>query len=321
MINIDDYKTLCPGCFKDKGDTTQCLHCKFDESKGRSALFLPYRTILHGQYIVGRELGKPSGFGITYLALDSKRETCVAIMEYLPKNIAGRGSDTKIIAPHTNDDIEDYQNGLNGFLKEALRLAKLLDHPNILNVKTFFEENGTGYLVRDYYPGRDLSEFLKEKGGRVSEAVAMDIMMPVLDGLKSVHRDGFIHRDINPYNIYITNDGRGILTDFSNTLYVTENIRTMSVVVRDGYSPFEQYSNEHKRGSWTDVYACGATLYIMVTGETPPIAIDRKQKDMLVAPHELNPEITPKFSNAILNAMAVEPKKRPKDVDAFIGML
>ena len=421
MINIDDYKPLCPGCFEDKGDTTQCPHCKFDESKGRSALFLPYRTILKEQYIVGRELGKPGGFGITYLAFDCNLEICVAIKEYFPKEIACRGRDTKSIEPDLVDNHDDYQNGLKGFREEARRLAKFQKdspNPNIVSVKTSFYENGTGYFVMEYYPGRNLCEFLHENGGRVSESVAMDLMMPVLDGLREVHRHGFVHRDIKPANIYITNDGRPILIDFGISRLITRSSRSMTAIVSEGYAPYEQYgrqarqlimlsvndksskqkeidnfkykssankcavlilnvtshpsngwtvaaftdegkfiskellegvdnklsielnkveSDEDKekitelaasylgltgrQGSWTDIYACGATLYTMVTGEVPLFARFRMAHDNLAAPDKLNSTVSPGFSKAILNAMAVEPKDRPKDVEGFQGIL
>ena len=321
MINIDNYRTKCPGCFKDVPGGNVCPHCKFDESKARSPLFLPYRTILNEQYIMGKELGCPGGFGITYLAFDSKLDRCVAIKEYLPKDIAGRGSDTKTIEPYSDNNREDYQKGLKGFMKEAKRVAKFHEHPNIVNVMNFFEENGTGYLVMEYYPGRNLSEFLNEKGGKVSESDAMDIIMPVLDGLREVHRHNYIHRDIKPANIYITNGGRPIIIDFGNARFATGHSQSMTAIVSRGYAPYEQYGEGGKQGCWTDIYSCGATLYKIVTGKEPPLATDRKSRDNLVAPSKLVSWITPGFNKAILKAMEMEPGRRPKDVDEFRRML
>ena len=65
-----EWDTLCPGCFADKGNTDVCPNCGYDESERRTPLVLPYRVVLNGQFIVGKVLGKPGGFGITYLGWD-----------------------------------------------------------------------------------------------------------------------------------------------------------------------------------------------------------------------------------------------------------
>ena len=148
MTNAAAFAGHCPGCFAAKGDAGICPHCGYDESLKRGPLVLPHRTLLHhGQYLIGKVLGKPGGFGITYLALDTKLETRVAIKEYLPRDLAGRDAGHATISAHSAEDGEFFRYGLTQFLQEARTLAQF-DHANIVRVRNFFEENGTGYLVK-----------------------------------------------------------------------------------------------------------------------------------------------------------------------------
>jgi serine/threonine protein kinase len=142
-LNIDN---LCPGCFADKGAANPCPNCGCDEMVERSPLVLPHRTLLHDQYLVGRVLGKPGGFGITYLGFDWHLQTRVAIKEYLPRELAGRGIDRATVVVHSQEEGEAFRYGLEQFLREARTLAQL-DHPNIVRVRLFFEANGTAYLA------------------------------------------------------------------------------------------------------------------------------------------------------------------------------
>ena len=137
---------LCPGCFAHKGTANPCPHCGYDETATRGPLPLPHRTLLHGQYLVGRVLGKPGGFGITYLGWDRHLEMRVAIKEYLPRDLAGRAGDRATVLMHSQDESEAFRYGLEQFLREARTLAQL-DHPNIVRVRLFFEANGTAYLA------------------------------------------------------------------------------------------------------------------------------------------------------------------------------
>jgi len=197
----NNWQTRCPGCFEHKGTASVCPHCAYDENEPRSRLILPPRTLLQGQFRIGRILGKIGGFGITYLAWDEKLETRVAIKEYLPQDLAGRETGPSQIVPHSQQEVPLFRDGLKQFLQEARTLA-LMDHSNIVRVRHFFEENGTGYLVMDYYEGVTLEAYVKQKGGKLSEELTVNILIPVLDGLREVHRRDFWHRDVKPQNIY-----------------------------------------------------------------------------------------------------------------------
>ncbi|MCF8210296.1 MAG: protein kinase [Rhodoferax sp.] len=314
------FDTLCPGCFAEKGSASTCPHCGYDESQKRGPLVLPHRTLLHhGQYLVGKVLGKPGGFGITYLAFDTKLETKVAIKEYLPRDLAGRDGDHATISAHSADDAEHFRYGLTQFLQEARTLARF-DHANIVRVRNFFEENGTGYLVMDYYDGITLADYLAQQPqGKLPEQTAIGILMPILDGLREVHAKNFLHRDIKPQNIYLTTGNRAMLLDFGAARQaMSERSRSLSVVLSEGYAPYEQYHRRGEQGPWTDIYAGAAVLYHMVAGEAPPPATERVAKDELGI-DALGCSST--LANALQAGLAVDHRKRPQTMAEFQALL
>jgi serine/threonine protein kinase len=315
------FPTLCPGCFADKGESAVCPHCGYDENAPRGVLLLPHRTVLNHQYLIGCTLGKLGGFGITYLAWDMHLETPVAIKEFLPRDLAGRDSNHLTITAHSREDNALFLEGLELFIKEARTLAKF-DHENIVRVRNVLEENGTAYLVMNFYEGTTLAAHLEQKGGRLPEKIALSILLPVLDGLREVHAKGFLHRDIKPQNIYLTKTGIPILLDFGSARRVMgERTRSMTVLMTPGYAPFEQYHRKGQQGPWTDIYACGATLYHMLTGVIPTEATGRAAHDILQPPANLQPDISPAVSTIIMKAMAMNCEARPATVAEFMDAL
>lgn len=271
--------SLCPGCFEQISATSPCPDCGHHPGMRRSSLLLPHGTLLRKQYLIGNVLGNPGGFGITYLGYNQKLECKVAIKEFLPREIAGRSLDGIGIEVHTANDAQIFAAGLDQFLQEARLLAKF-SHPNIVRVIDFFEENGTAYLVMDYYSGVTLVEYVEKSGGSLSERAALEILLPVFDGLREIHARGILHRDIKPQNIYITTQGRPILLDFGAARQTVEALsQGFSLLITPGFAPIEQYDRQGKQGPWTDVYGCAATLYYMLTGYAPPDAVSRMTKD------------------------------------------
>jgi len=311
---------FCPGCFKAESRRGACPKCGYDSALKRSSLLLSHCTQLGGgKYVVGRLLGKLGGFGVTYLAYDQRLQTLVAIKEYLPRDIATRDASSLKVRPFGKEDVESFKYGLSRFLDEARTLAKI-DHPNVVRVRDFLEENGTAYLVMDYCEGLTLSEFIKRQPtGRVDERTAVAILLPILDGLREVHRQGFLHRDIKPQNIYLTAGNRPILLDFGAArLAYGDKTRSMSVVLSEGYAPVEQYQRNGKQGTWTDVYGAAATLYAMLTGKAPPNATDRVSFNVpLPGLHSISPQTR----RAIEEGMALAYTKRLPDIEAFQGDL
>jgi serine/threonine protein kinase len=315
------FDILCPGCFKDKGQESRCPGCGYDESAWRSPLVLPHRTILQNQYLIGRVLGKPGGFGITYLTWDTRLQELLAIKEYLPRDLVARNIGQLSVSAHSKEEGELFRCGLREFLGEARIMAKF-NNDHLVDVRSFFEANGTAYLVMDYYEGQTLAEYLDQHGGKVSEETALDIIIPLMNGLDEVHKLGFIHRDIKPQNIYITKQGRAILLDFGAArLAIAERSKSLSVILTPGYAPFEQYLSQRLQGPRTDIYACAAVLYQMVTGTVPPAAVERVKEDLLVFPQSLEPKVSLSFSKAVMKGLELDLDNRPESINLFQKML
>jgi serine/threonine protein kinase len=300
------FQKHCPGCFENKQGLAACPHCGYDESAPRSQLLMPHGTILAGTYRIGRVLGRPGGFGVTYLAWDTQLQQRVAVKEYLPRDKVGRDASTLQISVHMPEQEAHFNFGLDQFLSEARMIAKF-DHPNIVRVRNFFRAFGTAYLVMDYYEGRSLGDYLSQLDKPIEAAAAGQMMLSVLDGLQFVHDHGVLHRDVKPHNIYMTSTGRVILLDFGAARQAAgDNVDSISVVLSEGYAPLEQYQKNSPQGPWTDIYGVGATLYRMLKGVAPPMALDRLGADPLDADFGLPARLT-----AVLRkALALRPPER-----------
>lgn len=272
-------KRICFGCFKEKEPGIICPYCGFDENKEKPFLALPLGSILNGRYMVGKVLGI-GGFGITYLGYDLTLEIRVAIKEYMPSALATRYTDqySVVLTGHVE---ADYKYGMERFLEEARILAKLQNTPNIVSVQNYFKENNTAYFVMEYIEGMSLKEYVASQGDKIPFEQAMTILQPVMEALEQVHALNLLHRDISPDNIYITANGESRLLDFGAARFAAGDGKSVSVILKHGYAPEEQYSSHGNQGPWTDVYAMGATLYRCITGILPPDSIERIHTDTL----------------------------------------
>ena len=292
-----------------------------EDPRGRNPLALEQGTLVRDQFRLGRVLGV-GGFGITYLAFDEVLEMVVAVKEYLPNNIAVREAGSQTVQPFSKEERSDFEFGLERFLREARMLAKFEEHPNIVRVRTFFEANGTGYLVMNYYEGRTLREYLTIRNDFILESEALLVMEEVIEGLGAVHEKDVLHRDIDPSNVYLADNGKVVLLDFGAArAAVGERTRDMSVVLKRGYAPYEQYHSQGDQGPWTDVYACSATLYRTLTGYKPPEATARVMDEELVAPKELVPSLSDATNEAVIAGLAVQPDDRPQSIQELAEML
>lgn len=274
---------------------------------------LPAGYELEG-YRFERVLGV-GGFGITYLATEVAVRRQVAIKEYLPASVAVR--DGTSVQPIATEAEDDFRYGLDRFADEGRTLVRF-KHPNIVTVHRFFEANGTAYLVMEYERGQTVTELLR-MGKTFSQQQLMDFLLPLLDGLAVVHGAGFLHRDIKPGNIIIHEDGTPVLIDFGAARHALGNrSQSFSAVITAGYSPYEQYSTRAELGPATDIYALGATLFRIVTDETPQEAPDRVLEDRMETARRAGRK---RYDEALLTAidwaMAVEPRSRPPDVAAW----
>ena len=228
---------------------------------------LPNGYMFEGYRVEG-VLGAGS-FGVTYKAREVAIDRLVAIKEYMPAGIATRDPQNSSVHPISSADEEEFEWGLERFQLEASTLVSFR-HPNIVPVFRFFEANGTAYMVMEYQQGQSLSQLLMS-GKKLTENEIYEIIDPLLDGLERVHMSGFLHRDIKPGNIYLRDDGSPVLIDFGAARQALgERSRSLTRIFTPGYAPHEQYETSSNQGPWTDIYALGAVMYLLVT-DTPPV--------------------------------------------------
>ncbi|MBL7979033.1 MAG: protein kinase [Bacteroidetes Order II. Incertae sedis bacterium] len=320
MMVETPVSSLCPGCFTPKGNTAICPLCGFDERIQDSHSRLPYRTLLQGQYVLGRILGKPGGFGITYLGYDQNLNLKLAIKEFFPPHLVLRAYDRHSVVADSPANEGIFREGLAGFLKEARTLARF-DHMNVVRVRNYFEANGTAYLVMDYYEGFNLSEVMAKRG-LFSEAEAIKLMIPVLDGLRTVHENGILHRDIKPENVYLAAGNRPILLDFGAArAAVGVKSQNMTMVLTPGFAPIEQYASNARQGPYSDIYAAGATLYYLTTGRIPTEATNRVGQETIVPPKSWQSALSASFNEVVLEAMALKAEERPQTAQELLDRL
>ena len=312
--------SLCFGCFEEN-EQDICPLCGYHNKTVLSSLLLPHGTVLRGQYRVGKVLGKSGGFGTTYLGYHQTLQIKVAIKEYLPSELVCRSRDGLTIHVNYPQEVESFRNGINQFLNEARLLVKF-NHPNIVRVIDFFEENGTAYLVMDYCQGVNLAEYMEQQGRLLSEQEVINLIMPILEGLQELHKRGVLHRDIKPQNIYITHDGRPILLDFGSAKQTLgEQSHSVTLMATPGFAAYEQYHMQGKQGPWTDIYSCAATLYYMLSKMVPADAIERMAHETFLFPRELEGKISPEMRNAIEKGMALLPEDRVQSVQELEQLL
>ena len=318
----------CLSCMTEYADNlTTCPQCGYAEGTvAENALHMSPGSILADRYIVGKVIGF-GGFGVTYIGWDALLETKIAIKEYLPSEFSTRVVGQTQVTVFSGDKQEQFTDGMKKFIDEAKKLAKFHSTPGIVKIFDSFEANNTAYIIMELLEGETLAEKLKREK-KISEDRAIEMMKPIIESLKVVHADGIIHRDIAPDNIFVTKDGEVKLIDFGAARYATTtHSRSLTVIIKPGYSPEEQYRSRGDQGPHTDVYAVAATLYKMITGVTPPDALERraffenKQKDILEPMGKYEKSITDNHETAILNALNVRIEDRTADMQTFLDEL
>jgi WD40 repeat protein/serine/threonine protein kinase len=282
---------------------------------------LPSGTELVGDYRIERVLGA-GGFGVTYLADEIALARMVTIKEYFPSDIAARDGGIDA-APRSQDCAGDYRWGLDRFIEEAQTLAKF-DHTNIVRVYRYFRANNTGYMVLHFEEGQSLKGWLKGLGRAPRQKELDAIIGPLLDALELIHKSDFLHRDIAPDNIIIRKSGDPVLIDFGSARgEIASHTKTVSALVKPGYSPYEQYAEtSRQQGPWTDIYALGGTLYHAITGKRPPDSPSRMVKDELVSARDgALSSYRAGFLKAIDKALALNVEARPQSIAAWRGDL
>lgn len=312
----------CMGCMAEMPDNTGvCPYCGYTRgTPPREAYHLAPESILAGRYIVGRVLGF-GGFGVTYIGYDAQLDRIVAIKEFLPTTFATRLPGGTSISVYEGAASQQYGFGLERFVQEAQRLAQFNGVPGITDIYDTFSGNNTAYIVMQYLKGQDVKNVLSTQGAMPYER-ARDIVLWVCTTLSAVHARGIIHRDISPDNIFLTDDGEVKLLDFGAARYESSvNSKSLSVILKAGYAPEEQYRSRGDQGPWTDIYALAATFYKMLTGVTPPDSMERAIKDELKEPSKMGANMPQSAENALLNALNIRKSDRTQSVEAFKNAL
>ena len=262
----------CPICGQDCVESQVfCKTCGArlsDEQDGVNTHALPEGTVIGGQYRVGKVISR-GGFGITYEGADTKLKRGVAIKEYY--HVGSTRIGKTVTPPHTLTPAE-HRKAMEQFKEEAELLSKV-NHPQIVKVYNYLEENDTGYIILELLEGKSLEEVLRIQGKMGAEEIK-GLILPILKGLEAVHKEGILHRDIKPANIILSSRG-GVLIDFgASRQYALGKSMDMAQVLTPGYAPLEQYGSRGEFGPPLDIYAIGAMMYRMITGKEPPSAAD-----------------------------------------------
>ena len=308
-------KNLCLYCFSELDFRRVCKNCEKEDDKTPSPPHhLPKRTVLNKKYVIARSIGE-GGFGITYLAYDLVFNRPVAVKEYYPSGYVARAPRTNDVMLNLRENAPQFNRGLRRFIDEAKNLSSINKLDGIVSVLDFFPANSTAYLVMEYLDGISLKRYIQKKG-KLDTDTALTILHPVISSLGAVHEVGLIHRDISPDNILITRNSEVKLIDFGASKNASED-KSVSIVLKQGFAPEEQYRTHGVQGPWSDIYALAVTIYFCITGQLPPESIQRLYEDTLTPPSRLGSDITPKQERALLKALAVLAKDRYKSMREF----
>jgi len=316
-----NYKNLCYSCFSEKPIADRpCPKCGYVYTPNTSnSNCLTPGTLLHNRYLVGEALGV-GGFGITYKCLDTKVGGICAVKEYMPASCAMRLGGNKNVCV-SEQNLEKYNRIMKRFKEEA-ELVKTFKHPNVITIHDNFYENNTAYYVMEYCDGIDLRKYSSNFRRKLSYEEGMNILFQTMNGLEYIHSKGVFHRDIAPDNIYVTKNNTVKILDFGSARSEMDQInRELSVIVKVGYAPLEQYGGRGKQGPYTDIYALGATFYHLFTGVAPVESTQRVAEDTMAEFSRLRPDLPDRLKYCIEKAMALTIADRIPNIGAMKKIL
>ncbi len=309
----------CPNCFQGDIGTGRCTRCGFRrQEEKQNPMRLPEMSFLGNRYLIGRILGN-GGFGITYKAFDVLNQCICAVKEFVPVGVVARQGDGVQVTVTSKSNLEDFEHGKRRFMEEAEVLKKLTDVPEVVQIMDYFMLNNTAYFVMEYIEGATLKQLMRSYGGRIPLPNAMSMIYRAGMALEQVHRRaGIFHRDVSPDNIMVTADNRVKLIDFGNAKHIIgKRSQTLSVILKHGYAPPEQYSSTSSQGSYTDVYSLAVTFYYVATGIMVPPAPDRFGGEEYRPLLEVCPQAGSQISEAVDRALALNSKNRTSSAAEF----
>lgn len=305
---------------KDKDEVVAEVYKSSDSPQQIPGCLSCGKTLRHDRYRIINYISH-GGFGNTYLAEDLSINKYIAIKELFLRDICTRQTVTENVQVSIETNKTTFDNLKRKFIKEAKRIQSF-DCPNIIKVYDCFEENGTAYYTMDYIPGESLAAVVKEKG-RLEEATLRGLLPDLLTALKLVHHEKVWHLDIKPANLMLRNNSSLILIDFGASKQFEDKegmtvTSSSAIFYTSGYAPPEQVGNNTKNiGAWTDIYALGATLYNLLTGEKPPQADEILSEGLPPFP----PIVSQQMANAITTMMQPNRNARPQTIDEVEQLL
>lgn len=318
---------FCPFCMRevDRGIKI-CPVCGCGVDITAPKHHLPIGTVLRNEkghsFLFGAVKGE-GGFGLTYIGKELVSGKLVAIKEYFPTRCQPqRYTDLSVHPQERSEDI--YKHGMQSFLSEASMLRAVSHLPSIVHVMDYFEANKTAYMVMEYLEGHTLYHVMQERE-RIDPETLIQKFLPLMHNLESLHKAGVLHRDIAPDNIMWMPDGNLKLLDFGCARSL-EDGRSMTVVLKPGFAPIEQYQTRGQ-GAYTDLYALCATLYYCITGIVPPASPERltitfdNQPDPLLPPSAYGVSIPPEEEQTLMWGLSLQPSVRPQSMETFVSRL
>ena len=276
-------------------------------------------TILDGRYEIGSVLGE-GGFGITYSGRNMNTGANVAIKEFFCREYMGRdatGTGRTFLIEDTAT--RRFASEKRRFLREARIIRDYEKEPGIVTVLDYFEENETAYIVMEKIDGEDLRSYVRSKGKIDAETLFAELH-PLMQSLQILHRAGVVHRDISPDNIIRTKEGKMVLIDFGSAKDLSSETKSVTMTIKDGYTPPEQYRKGCEPSVALDIYALSATIYYCLTGFVPPASIQRVLLDEL-EPLASMVMIPKEVSSMITAGMSLKAEERPKDIAEMLEVI
>lgn len=271
-------------------------------------------NLCDSKYTIEAKIGE-GGFGITYKAIQNGLNRVVCIKEYFPAGKCTRATkkNTVFVQGTSEQVFEKYR---QAFVREAKMLATL-HHPNIVEVLDVFDENNTSYMVMTFVKGKSLQQIVETRG-KLPYPETVNYIAQITNAIGYIHDHHILHRDIKPDNIMITADFKAILIDFGSAReFEQDKTQVHTSMLTHGYAPTEQYTANSRKGSYTDIYAIGATFYFVLTGKVPMESAARLTEQM-PSPKDLVPEIPEEANRTILKAMQLKAENRHQTVHEFM---
>lgn len=315
-------RKICRNCFSHIEKPGSCLVCGCSQSRllrggNAEASVLPRGTRLNGRYILGGNIGC-GGFGMTYLAYDTLERKVIVVKEYFPSALARRGKGLHVI-PNSEKNAEQFNNGAEKFFDEAELVRQFNGNPNIVSIYEYFYQNNTAYYVMEYLDGITLEDYVK-KYGAMNSAQTLYIAEKITMALLVLHSGKVLHRDISPDNVMLCRDGSVKLIDFGAARqFLAEGSAGYTVIMKTGFSPMEQYTQDADTDIRADIYSTGTLLYYVLTGRVPENPYKRLENDSAFA--EIPAGVDGGLWSIIKKAASVDPSDRFKNAEEFRSAL